>query len=95
MKEGVLVVVGVVLALGNAFGQAYRFSFAFGGPGSGPGELQGPAGLFIEQDGQLFVADRYNGRIEVFDSNGSYLREFGGGQLTQASGLARDGEGNF
>lgn len=95
MKEGVLVVFGVILALGNAFGQAYRFSFAFGGPGSDPGQLQGPAGLFIEQDGQLFVADRYNGRIEVFDSKGNYLREFGGGQLAQASGLARDGEGNF
>ena len=92
MKEGALVVVGVVLALGNAFGQSYRFSFAFGEPGSDPGQLQWPAGLFMEQDGQLFVADRYNRRIEVFDSKGSYLREFGAEQLIEASGVARDGE---
>src|SRR5262245_35559105 len=36
-----------------AFGQAYRFSFAFGDAGPPPSRLQRPAGLFMDEDGQM------------------------------------------
>src|ERR1700687_354438 len=78
-----------------ANGQAYRFSFAFGDPGSGPGQFNWPAGLLAGGDGNLYVADRDNARIQVFDPNGKYVSQFGTEQLYGPTGVARDGAGNF
>ena len=33
--------------------------------GTKPGDFQGPAGIYINQYDQIFVADQMNGRIQV------------------------------
>jgi DNA-binding beta-propeller fold protein YncE len=71
-------------------GQAYRFSFAFGAD-----RLQGPAGLFVHEEGELYVADQFSGLVRVFDFKGTFLREFGAGQVDEVSAVARDVEGNL
>jgi uncharacterized protein (TIGR03663 family) len=44
------------------------------------GLFYGPRALALSLDGQeLYVADTGNKRIQVFDSDGGFLREFGGG----------------
>lgn len=52
-----------------------EFLFAFGAHGSGPGEFHFPHEIEVAPDGRLFVADTYNRRIEIFDSDGNYLDE--------------------
>jgi len=46
----------------------------WGGEGDGPGQFDGPIGIAIAGD-EVFVSDSGNSRIEVFDLEGSFLRE--------------------
>lgn len=41
--------------------------------GSGPGQLDVPHAIVIDSKGRLFVANRSNKRIEIFDQDGGYL----------------------
>jgi NHL repeat len=47
---------------------------SFGEPGSGPGQLRTPHSLAADKDGNLYVADRGNRRIQVFDGEGHLKR---------------------
>jgi len=38
----------------------------WGGAGRGPGQFNLPAGLFVDPEGRLFVADSYNHRVQAF-----------------------------
>jgi sugar lactone lactonase YvrE len=49
----------------------------WGTAGTGPGQFHLPHSIVADQDGTLYVADRENGRIQVFDAEGSFLREIG------------------
>lgn len=48
-----------------------------GGRGSGPGEFDFPTHLRVDREGNLYVNDSFNFRIQKFDANGNYLHEFG------------------
>jgi DNA-binding beta-propeller fold protein YncE len=52
-----------------------RWIKSFGEPGSGPGQLNTPHSIATDNQGNVYVANRGNSRIEVFDSNGTYLRQ--------------------
>ena len=41
---------------------------------------------------ELYVADRSNGRVQVYDADGNYKRVFGSDFLTSPSGFATDGD---
>ena len=49
----------------------------YGTTGSGNGEFNYPKGITIGKDGNLFVADYDNKRVQVLDKNGSFVRKFG------------------
>jgi len=53
-----------------------KFIKAWGKKGSGPGEFDTPHGLAMDAAGRLFVADRGNSRIQIFDQNGKFLEEW-------------------
>jgi DNA-binding beta-propeller fold protein YncE len=61
------------------------FLQAFGGEGALPGQFArfpgagggGPGGIAIGSDGNLYVADTWNHRIQVFSPQGQYIREWG------------------
>jgi DNA-binding beta-propeller fold protein YncE len=57
-----------------------RFIREWGGPGRGPGEFRLPHGIAVAPDGNVYVADRENGRLQVFTPEGRFLKEhvFGG-----------------
>ena len=48
----------------------------WGSPGSAPGQFHLPHAIQIGPSGIVYVADRENGRIELFDLHGRYLRTF-------------------
>ncbi len=49
---------------------------SWGQPGTGPGEFNIPHNLCCDPDGWIYVADRENHRVQVFDGNGNYETEW-------------------
>jgi hypothetical protein len=52
------------------------FVRAVGRLGAGPGEFMGPHALAFDSKGRLFVADRSNNRVQVFDENLQFVDEW-------------------
>jgi len=52
-----------------------NFIKAWGKKGKGPGEFDLPHSLVFDAKGLLYIADRNNARIQVFDADGNYIRE--------------------
>jgi len=48
---------------------------SFGEPGKGPGQLNTPHNIAADAQGNIYVADRGNRRIQVFDGDGNVKRE--------------------
>ena len=49
---------------------------SWGEPGTGPGQLRTPHSIAIDRNDNVYVGDRGNGRIQVFDTDGNFLRLF-------------------
>jgi DNA-binding beta-propeller fold protein YncE len=52
-----------------------RWLKSFGEPGDGPGQLNTPHGIAADAQGNVYVANRGDSRIEVYDGEGKYLRQ--------------------
>jgi len=76
-----------------AFAPDGRFLFQWGGKGQGPGQFDLPHGIARDDAGLLYVSDRSNGRVQVFDARGHYLREWKSRALASPNNVAitRDG----
>jgi NHL repeat len=48
---------------------------SWGEPGNGPGQFNVPHSIAVDAKGNIYVADRGNRRIQVFDSEGNVLRQ--------------------
>lgn len=67
------------------FGPGGEFELSWGSEGEAPGQFglfagdvsQGPGGIAIGSDGNLYVADTWNHRIQVFTPEGDYVRSWG------------------
>jgi formylglycine-generating enzyme required for sulfatase activity/sugar lactone lactonase YvrE len=59
-----------------------------------------PLAVAVDNSGRVYVADEWNNRVQIFDSNGAYLTTIGGawgfatGQMRGPSGVAVDSAGN-
>jgi sugar lactone lactonase YvrE len=58
------------------FSPAGKYLMTWGKPGRGPGEFQVPHAIVVDSKGQLYVSDRENNRIQIFDGNGKFLRQW-------------------
>ncbi|XP_035659439.1 tripartite motif-containing protein 2-like [Branchiostoma floridae] len=71
----------------------------FGQEGSGTGQFQGPYGVAVSDEGEIFVADYWNQRIQVFTLQGTFVRQFptvvSGEEKMKPYDVAMDGEGNL
>ena len=68
------------------FDKTGKFIKAWGSYGSGPGQMDQPHSLAWDSKGRLFVADRSNNRLLVFDQDGTLL-ESGYEQFSRNSGI--------
>jgi sugar lactone lactonase YvrE len=57
------------------FNKDGKFIKSWGGKGSGPGQFQVAHGVAIDAKGLVWVADRENQRIQIFDQDGKFIRE--------------------
>ena len=57
------------------FDKEGRFLTQWGGKGTGPGQFVVAHGAAIDADGRLWVMDRENQRIQVFEPDGAFVRE--------------------
>jgi len=65
-----------------------------------PGDFAKPTGAAVDSDGNLYVADMLNARIEVFDADGNFIRTFGKrgdgpGYFAMPKGVAIDSDGHI
>ena len=70
------------------FSKEGKFILAWGKKGSAPGELNIPHALAFDSKGRLFVADRGNNRIQIFDQNGKFIDQWQ--QFSRPSGIFID-----
>lgn len=49
---------------------------SWGSLGDGPGEFDTPHGIAVSPADEIYVADRGNRRVQVFEPDGTYIREF-------------------
>jgi ABC-type Fe3+ transport system permease subunit/sugar lactone lactonase YvrE len=54
-----------------------RWIGGFGSPGTGPGEFNRAEGVCVDSQDRLYVADSCNHRIQIFSSDGKFLRTYG------------------
>jgi DNA-binding beta-propeller fold protein YncE len=57
------------------FDRSGRFIKSWGGKGKEPGKFEVAHGIAIDAKGLLWVADRENQRIQIFDADGAFVRE--------------------
>ena len=72
----------------------------FGEKGSGDAMFDYPRGVAVTDKDEIVAADQCNHRIQVFDSNGTFLRSFGhkgknAGEFNRPDGIAIDKDGNI
>jgi streptogramin lyase len=70
------------------FNRSGKFLMAFGSKGSGPAEMDQPHALAMDSQGRLFVGDRANNRIQIYDQSGKLLDTWL--QFSRPSGLYID-----
>ena len=78
------------------FDREGRFIMQWGAPGNGPcgaGEFSSLHALDIDSQGRLFIGDRDNNRIQIYDQDGNYLDCWY--QFSRPSGIYIDADDNL
>jgi peptidylamidoglycolate lyase len=76
------------------FAAGGRFEFQWGTKGAGPGEFDLPHGLALDPSDRVYVADRSNARVQVFDAKGRFLAQWRGSELGRPYAIAFQKNGN-
>jgi sugar lactone lactonase YvrE len=65
-----------------------------------PGDFAAPQGVALDSDGNVYVTDTLNNRVEIFDADGNFISLFGKhgdgpGYFARPKGIAVDGDGHI
>jgi peptidylamidoglycolate lyase len=73
------------------FSSSGKYLFEWGTHGNKPGQFDIPHGIALDESGNVFVADRQNNRIQIFDRNGTFLKDLKNNEsVTQLPSLTID-----
>jgi sugar lactone lactonase YvrE len=77
----------------NGLQNTFKFQLGSGKQGSGNGEFKEPLGVAVGTNGDVWVADTFNHRVQEFNAAGEYLMQFGkagkeNGQFSAIEGIA-------
>jgi DNA-binding beta-propeller fold protein YncE len=67
-----------------------EYKTTYGGFGEIGGGLRDPLGVFVNRNGDVYVADSRNDRVAVFDQFGNFLRSVGEKALSDPGGVTVD-----
>jgi sugar lactone lactonase YvrE len=83
----------------------YKLLRKIGTPGkkhtlTAPGTFSLPVGVAVDGDGNVYVTDTFNNRVEIFDADGAFVSQFGKngdgpGDFERPKGIAVDGDGHI
>ncbi|HZT71159.1 MAG TPA: 6-bladed beta-propeller [Terriglobia bacterium] len=65
-----------------------------------PGNFSLPVGVAVDKDGNVYVTDTLNDRVEIFDADGNFISQFGTpgdgpGHFARPKGIAIDSDGHI
>ncbi|MFQ6027365.1 MAG: peptidyl-alpha-hydroxyglycine alpha-amidating lyase family protein [Dehalococcoidia bacterium] len=87
------------IADGYGNSRVHRFSAqgelinSWGSPGAGPGEFTTPHGIWVDPSDRVYVCDRENNRVQIFNVAGEYLAEWR--DFYHPMDIYRDSQGTF
>jgi len=70
------------------FSKKGTFISQWGDPGNQPGQFNLPHGISIDQNDHVYVADRTNSRIQIFDDQGKFINKVDGDQIGRPFGVS-------
>ena len=64
------------------------------------GEFAKPTGVAVNEEGNVFISDTWNNRVQVFDADGTFIRAFGEagdgpGYFARPKGISIDSDGHI
>jgi peptidylamidoglycolate lyase len=72
-----------------------RYEFEWGGKGSEPGQFNLPHGVAVDGRGRVYVCDRSNSRLQVFDPRGQFLAQWKGPEIGRPYGVSIASNGHI
>jgi peptidylamidoglycolate lyase len=76
------------------FSREGKLLSSWGMPGSLVGQFDTPHSIALDSDGHVYVADRGNARVQIFDADGNLLDEWKGSTLGRPWAIRFDAKGN-
>jgi DNA-binding beta-propeller fold protein YncE len=58
------------------FDKSGKLTKSWGGQGTGPGQFDISHSIVVDAKGLVYVADRQNRRVQIFDGDGKYIKEW-------------------
>lgn len=100
LKKLLLVVLAVTFLMATGATQDYTVLGTLGTAGTGEGQFNNPMGIAVDASHKIFVTDYGNHRVQVFDGDGGFIRQFGSdgstnGKFHYPTCIATDTEGNI
>ena len=71
-----------------------HYEFEWGGKGVEPGKFNLPHGIAVDARGRVFVCDRSNSRLQIFDPHGHFLAEWKGPHIGRPYGVGVGSDGH-
>ena len=77
------------------FGATGQYQREWGGKGSKPGEFILPHGIAVANNARVYVCDRTNSRVQVFDAEGRFLNQWKGPHIGRPYGIEASHDGGI